>query len=507
MSDKNLARQTDVKVYFDGVDITDSLRPNLLSIAYTDNEEDEADDLQIVIADREDIWLQKWLPVSIDAAATAPASNQNVYKVTAPEGVYVRSGPGKDYSKTGTLAYGAEIGATSISNGWANIAYNGKTAYVHADCITAVGGAANNNSSNTSGAWAIGDMVIASGRPQYSSYGNGPPGANVTNYQGAITHLNLKNGIPYPIHVGNLGWFAISQVRKAGADKGKAKGISIRCSIIRQNWLGDGKDEELDCGQFELDSVEASGPPSTIVIKGTALPYSSSIRQTKKSRAWESYTLSGIAKEIAKRNNMACMYESKNNPRYKRVEQIKMSDIEFLSSLCKNAGISLKAASNMIVLFDQASYEAKAAVITITKGDGSYLKYKLSTGEADTKYTSCRVSYTDPKTRKSIAGIAYAEGYKADSKNNKQLEVTAKVSSVAEAKTLAQKQLRLHNKYEKTANFTLYGSPQIVAGVAVSLEGWGLWDGKYMVKQAKHNVDGSGGYTTQIRLRTTVGGI
>ena len=38
-----------------------------------------------------------------------------------------------------------------------------------------------------------------------------------------------------------------------------------------------------------------------------------------------------------------------------------------------------------------------------------------------------------------------------------------------------------------------------MAGVTVMLEGFGGWDGKYMVKQAAHTV--GGGYTTKIDLR------
>ena len=38
------------------------------------------------------------------------------------------------------------------------------------------------------------------------------------------------------------------------------------------------------------------------------------------------------------------------------------------------------------------------------------------------------------------------------------------------------------------------------------LRGWGMWNGKYMIKQAKHTVDGSGGSTTQISLRRVLEG-
>lgn len=84
--------------------------------------------------------------------------------------------------------------------------------------------------------------------------------------------------------------------------------------------------------------MEASGPPSVVVVKATALPFSSSIRQTKKTKAWESYTLSGIANQVAGQNGLKCMYESSINPSYDRVEQNRQSDIKLLERLCKDVG-------------------------------------------------------------------------------------------------------------------------------------------------------------------------
>ena len=269
--------------------------------------------------------------------------------------------------------------------------------------------------------------------------------------------------------------------------------------------FGGGRDKVLDCGQFELDSVDASGPPNTITIKATALPYSAQIRQTEKSKAWEAYTLSGIANEMAAANGMTCMFLANSDPSYGRVEQYKQSDIAFLSKLCHEAGISLKATNNLIVLFDQEDYEKKSPVLTIVRGSGSYTKHKLNAGTAGTQYASCRVSYTDPGTGKCIEATVKVEDYNDKAKNNQQLEITAKVASVAEAKTKAEKYLRLHNKYAKTATFTLPGNPDIVAGVTAKLTGWGAWDGKYIVEQAAHSV-GSSGYTTQVKLRKTLEG-
>ena len=378
MSDRNQARRTTAEVVFGGTDITSSIRPYLLSLTYTDNEEDEADDLQIKLQDRDSIWLEKWLNDAIQAAASsAPAegageAEAKTYKVTPSIGLNVRTGPGTSYGKLGALPYGTEVSVTGISNGWATIQYSGKTAYVSAQYIQEVGGGQAEESSEAS----------------------------------ATT------------------------------------GLAIQAVFVRENWNNDGKDAVLDCGQFELDSIKASGPPATITIKATSLPFNAQIRQTEKTKAWEAYTLSGIAQEMAGANGMACLYESASDPYYERVEQYKVSDIKFLSQLCHDAGISLKATNNILVLFDQAAYEAKDPIFTVKRGSGIYTKYDLSVGTADTKYSSCRVKYADPITGHVIEGIAYAEDYKADAKNNQQLEITAKVSSIAEAKELAAKRLR-----------------------------------------------------------------
>lgn len=551
MSDKNQARRAAFQVKFSGADITSSMKEYLMQLTYTDNEEDETDDLQIKLQDRDGIWLEKWLNNAIQAAAeggktldSIPVDESNsdeyttvyTYKVTAASGVKVHGRAGEQYYVYGTLPYGSVITAKGTADGWVNFDYERKNAYVSMSYLTCIGSqqvkVENSSSSKTSttkaatdtvtatssvstvqaGNWNIGDEVIANGQPQYSSWGDGTPGAAVTNYKGKISYLNLKSGVPYPICVGYLGWFSEEQVKLTGdsavssgssQERAASKGLKISAVILRENWNSDGKDDMLDCGQFELDSIDASGPPATITIKATSLSYSSTVRQTKKSKSWENTTLSAIAKKIAEANGMACMFECGTDPSYKRVEQYQTSDIVFLQKLCHNAGCSLKVTNNILVIFDQSKYEKKKSVFTIKHGAaGGYTKYKLSTGDNDT-YTSCRVSYTTSNGAV-ISATAYVEDYKEpnddDQTKNQCLEIHQKVTSKDEAQALAHKMLRLHNKYEFEASFTFPGDPKLVAGSAVTLSGWGAFDGKYIIKQAKHSI-GSSGYTTQIALR------
>lgn len=542
------ARRCTTDVVLNGVDISVYVNNDLLTLTYTDNEEDEADDLQIKVLDREGTWLQKWLDSLVSDAATggeiisvmpdngnstsksssgnsSGGAGQNAYKVTSPQGVTVRSSASTNGKKLGSLTYGTIVHVHKFSDGWASITFSGKSGWIKSQNLKKVGssggGTSNvstysrqtysNGDATSGGDWKIGDEVIANGRPQYDSWGMGKPGMNFTDYKGKVTHLNLKPGIPYPIHVDYLGWYALDQVQKVGQELSQtpveqptSKGLKITAFIICENRRDDDKTETLDCGEFELDSVTADGPPQTVTIKATSLPYSCAIRQTAKSKSWENTSLSAIAKSIASQNGMGVMFESHYDPKYSRVEQYRTSDISFLSKLCHDAGASLKATNNSLVIFDQSEYENKNAIRTIKFGeDGGYTKYRLSTGTNST-YTSCRVTCTT-SSGVVISATEYAENYREDNGGKNQcLEVYQKVSSIAEAQALAHKMLRLHNKFEYEASFTFPGDPEFAAGCVVELEDFGAWDGKYIIKQAKHSITQSG-YTTQITLRKALG--
>ena len=172
------ARRAEIKLFLDGADVTADINRDLLSMTYTDNEEDKADDLQLSLADREWIWLGNWL----------------------------------------------------------NNATAGKSAEVSA-------------------------------------------------------------------------------------------------VIIQKNWESAG-DRVLDCGTFEVDTVEGSGPPAKVNIKAGSIPYKTAARTQKKTKAWEKIKLSAIANEIAGKNGLACMFESSTDPFYDRKEQMQESDITFLQRLC-----------------------------------------------------------------------------------------------------------------------------------------------------------------------------
>ena len=499
MSYPELARRTACKIFLNYRDVSADLEPNLTSLTYVDNEDEETDDLQLQLADADGLFAKSWFGDLVNFASVPP-SGVTEYVVIEKAGLTVRSGAGEKYAKLGTLPYGARLPDADIATKWSKIAYSGKTGYVLASGLKKEMAEPSGGAPTDASALSIGDEVTVTGRPQYTSYGEGTPGAYVERYTGKVTYLNLREGVPYPVCVASLGWFSLADVGFGGSGDGgeRKEGMKIQAVIAQLNRDGDGKDRELDCGFFELDSVKLSGPPTVVTIKATSLPYTSTIRKVKKTRSWENITLSEIAAEIAGKNGMTSMYLPHRQKLYKRVEQNDVSDIAFLEKLCADAGYRLKVANNILIVFDQIGDKTPVREIT---PESDFLKYSISTGK-DSTYTSCRVSYYSPDGVL-IEGYAYRDDYKEDNKNNEQLEIRQRVESVAEAEALAAAQLKKHNKFAVKPVFTFPGSPALQAGLTVRLTGWGALSGDYVIAKATHTV--GSGYTTQIELREANG--
>ena len=337
--------------------------------------------------------------------------------------------------------------------------------------------------------WAIAKQYLGSG----------------TKYPQIASENNIKNpnliypGQVFKITVGGAVTTTVTEVEETVKQAAEPKLISA--TIVQKNWHDNGKDVVLSCGTFELDSVDASGPPTKITLKGTSIPYTSTMRTAKKNRAWENCNLKAIAEQIGREAGLQVMYLAENNPVYKRKEQVHKSDITFLQKLCKAAGLALKVTIMTVVIYDAAEYDGKPPIKTITYGSGDYLSYKLGTSLHDTAYTSCHVSYTDPDSKETIEST-----YTPDSKDGtgQVLEVNEKVNSTGEAYELAKKRLREKNTQQFTASFSMLGDVQLVAGATVRLRGFQSFDKKYKITKATHKL--TGGYTTDIELKQVLEG-
>lgn len=269
----------------------------------------------------------------------------------------------------------------------------------------------------------------------------------------------------------------------------------VKVTLVQKNWNDTGKNAVLDCGTFEIDSVDLSGPPLKTTLKSTSIPYTSTLRMMKKSRNWEKISLKAITQQIANEAGLKMLYESSDNPEYDKKEQVQQSDIRFLQDLCHAEGKALKVTKLSIVIFDKQEYDGKPAVKTITYGSSDILSFRMATKLTDAAYTSCHVSYTNTDKKQTIEYT-----YTPDSTvgTGQVLKVNERVANTQEAMRLAKKRLREKNAQEFTASFKMVGDVQLVAGIVVQLRGFQEFDKKYRVKSAKHSL--TGGYTTDIEL-------
>ena len=278
------------------------------------------------------------------------------------------------------------------------------------------------------------------------------------------------------------------------------KGATLQATIQTKNWQLDGQEETLPCGTFEIDEIECSGSPDVVTIKAASVPDSIGLRGVDRTKAWEKTQLTVIAREIAQNAGLELLFESDDIPEYDRTEQTEQSDLSFLMKLCEDAGLALKITGTQIVIFDEEKYEQADPVMTIVKGESWVKSYSITSSTRDV-YTACAVKYHDAATNQTLEYV-YTPLEKANTA--KTLRINERIDSIAKAEKLAKSKLRQKNKEETKMSLSLIGCTKLVGGVTVMVEGWGKFDGKYFVTDAKHSI--SGGYSASINIRRCLSG-
>lgn len=276
-------------------------------------------------------------------------------------------------------------------------------------------------------------------------------------------------------------------------------------------------DIELYCGTFFVDRISAKGSPRTIELSAVSIPLKTPIRRRKFKRAWEGQKLSQIAGKIAKESELEFLFDSSSDPIFDRQDQNSETNLKFLKRLCENAGLSVKVTDCQLVIFSQAEYEKKDPVQTIVLGQSPILSWSFEQSQSET-YKSVKVTYRDPKQKSahSAGGYDINTGFYERSKpggnpavmqytytdetvgeDGQVFELKTRAKSIREAKRLAQSKLRELNRRAVTGSLELIGDVTLVAGVVITVEGFGSFDGNFYVDSARHSVSGSG-YRTSV---------
>lgn len=296
-------------------------------------------------------------------------------------------------------------------------------------------------------------------------------------------------------------------------------GESVQAWIIEG--AVDGIGPEIYCGKFFVDSLSVSGSPRIMEIRAVSIPLNTPIRKKLKSRAWEKQTVKDIAKSIADENEVGLQYLVEEEVTLDRQNQDRESDLKFLSRICVDAGYSLKVTDDMLVIFDQLSYEKKKPVKTLVLGKSPIKSWSFESQQSET-YKSVTVSYRNPSIKKkgSAGGYALDEHGRLVSTGGKsnpavmqytytdpeadgdgqEYSLKKRAASISEARRLAKAKLHELNRRSITGSISVVGDVSLIAGEVIAVEGFGSFDGNFIIESASHSVDSSG-YNTSLSLR------
>lgn len=276
------------------------------------------------------------------------------------------------------------------------------------------------------------------------------------------------------------------------------KGAMLTAAIVTEEWEHGQGLQELSLGQFEIDEIELSEPPSEIKIKAVSVPNNTELRGVDKNRSWEKTKLSVIAQDIASGAGLELFFDTEDDPELERAEQTEQSDLSFLQKLCNDAALALKITDMQIVIFDESKYEQAEAVATLTCGESKLKSYSIKSSTREV-YAACHVKYQEGKSKSCIEYTFSAPG-----KSGKTLQVNEQVKSVGEAEKLAKKKLREKNKEEITMSASVMGSFYFLAGSTVQINSFGKFDGRYIITKASHEIGNA--YTVSMDLRKCIDG-
>lgn len=271
------------------------------------------------------------------------------------------------------------------------------------------------------------------------------------------------------------------------------KGDRMANVCLFTDWEAEGDSWTLNCGNFEVDDISISGVPHTMTIGGTSIPMDQAFNAEERTKTWEDVTLQEVGAEIAARAGVSLYYDAGGLP-IKATEQNEQTDCKFLYSLCQQYGLAMKVFYDRIIIFDEAVYEARASVATLTEGDFTAWTYNTTLSGT---YTGTKLSYSDPGTGKDHT-VEVGIGPRI-------LKINKEADSAEDARKKALAELNNANKKAITFSGTLRARNGLVAGACITLTGFGVPDGNYYLDKVVTKVTGKGASQQSITAHYTGG--
>lgn len=250
----------------------------------------------------------------------------------------------------------------------------------------------------------------------------------------------------------------------------------------------------LDCGDYQVDELELKGPPDTFHLKCIGTGITPSIR-TPRSAAYETQTLLQVAQTVAQRHNLTVVgLAGNNNVSFARVTQRNETDLHFLQRLAAAHNYSFSIRGNQLIFYDRTQLEQRPTVLTVLRTQTKNFEFKTRTQQI---YKSASVAYQNPATKQLITGTTTD----STAPTGDDLHVVTRCETPQQAQLKADSALHEANRFEVTGRLETEGTVLLVAGVNIAIQGFYTFDGNYHIEGARHHLERSGGYETEIEVR------
>lgn len=300
---------------------------------------------------------------------------------------------------------------------------------------------------------------------------------------------------------------SVSITVNAKADKWKndwmpEKGVKLYPTIVVKDWNIGGvssgyRDYSAECGAFVLDDMSFSSTPDTLTMGGVAKPNDTSFSERNRTFTWKKTSVKKIAETIAGRYGLDFEFDGDDHDIDAKEQDA--TDSSFLQDLCDTYALVIKVYAAKLWVYDREKYKAKDAVWTVYEaappGNPTALcvergSFKWSTKLTGT-YTGGVYTYTN-KTKKININVKVGT-------EERQLKLSGKVSSEADAKARLIAKLKNANHGATTISFTIPGYPVGASAQCINVVGFGKMAGKYFIDEMEHSYSPSGGYKTQVK--------
>lgn len=248
----------------------------------------------------------------------------------------------------------------------------------------------------------------------------------------------------------------------------------------------------LPCGQFQVDDLQLSGPPDVFHLRCISAFITQAMR-TRLSAAFENQTLTQIAQTIATKYNLKVIgAPNQLNLSFARLTQKNETDLAFLHRIAQSNNYDFTIRGDKLVFYSRNALESAAPVSTLGRSDTLEFSFRDKTHRV---FKAARVSYQSPIEKALITSSTPDTSTVPGADIDTQI---ARCENTQQAQLRAQSAIHRSDMSKVTANLTVTGTTSLSAGNTITINGFGVFDGVYLISTARHELTRRTGYTTQI---------